>query len=312
MSVFHQETFMPFDTLKTQVRYYQIAGITVEVTSDLPIRDDTFEAKFAPFAVDEPGEDPVRLHHHFGLPPAAQAPPGVEVLRNPPWVFYRHEGRLLYQGILPYDHSQVFDYAEFDERHTRGDIYHPNADLYQRGNWHALSMFATDQIWLAQALSYRQACYLHSGAVAMQGQGLLFLGHSGAGKSTTLTMLRPHAELLCDDRNIVRRWPDGFRVHGTWSHGDLPECAPTAAPLRALLFIEQAPTNALIPIDSPREVLRRLLLLVIKSAVSADWWERTLDVLEPLSREVPAYRMQLDTSGKMVDCLQELCSGAYA
>jgi hypothetical protein len=30
-------------------------------------------------------------------------------------------------------------------------------------------------------------------------------------------------EILCDDRNIVRRMDDGWRVYGTWSHGDVNE-----------------------------------------------------------------------------------------
>ena len=49
----------------THVRYYQIAGITIQVTADFPITDDTFAPKFAKFRVDGPGED--TISHPAGL-----------------------------------------------------------------------------------------------------------------------------------------------------------------------------------------------------------------------------------------------------
>ena len=50
-------------------------------------------------------------------------------------------------------------------------------------------------------------------------------------------MLKGQAAILCDDRNIVRRWKNGWRVHGTWSHGDVAEVSPASAPLRAIMFL---------------------------------------------------------------------------
>ena len=49
-------------------RYYEIAGITVQVESELPFTDATFDEKFASFAVHGPGADTVVIRHHFGLP----------------------------------------------------------------------------------------------------------------------------------------------------------------------------------------------------------------------------------------------------
>ena len=78
------------------------------------------------------------------------------------------------------------------------------------------------------------------------GQGLLFVGHSEAGKSTTVKMLQGKAEILCDDRNIVRRWPEGFRVHGTWSHGEVPLVSAASAPLSAIFFLHKSKQNRLM------------------------------------------------------------------
>ncbi len=178
--------------------------------------------------------------------------------------------------------------------------------LFEKGNLGSLTTFPSDQILLARILADREGCYLHASGIILDGKGLLFVGHSEAGKSTMLKMLRGHGEILCDDRIIVRRWPEGFRIHGTWSHGELPDVSPSDAPLRAIMFLEKADANELIPIDDTRERLSRLLSCVIKPLATADWWEKTLDLAGKIAAEVPAYRLRFDRSGEVVDLLKQL------
>lgn len=98
-------------------------------------------------------------------------------------------------------------------------------------------------------------------------------------------------------------------MHGTWLHGDLPDVSPADAPLRALCFIEQAPDNTLIRL-TPQEAVHRLLFRVIKPYACAEWWDKTLTLLGQLSREVPAYRLRLDTSGAVRDLMYDLVATA--
>jgi hypothetical protein len=164
----------------------------------------------------------------------------------------------------------------------------------------------TDQILLAQLLADRDGCFLHAAGVALDGKGFLFVGHSDAGKSTTSLLLRERGTILCDDRIIVRRYRDGFRACGTWSHGDVPDVSPAIVPLRALLFLEQAPENRLVPLVDRHEVMARLTACVIRPLVTADWWEKTMDVLEALSHEVPCYVLRFDRGGGMIPLLEAL------
>lgn len=163
----------------------------------------------------------------------------------------------------------------------------------------------TDQIILAPILAERQACLVHSAGLIFNGAGLLFVGHSEAGKSTMVKLLRDESEILCDDRIILRRWPDGIKIHGTWSHGEIPDVSPASAPLRALLFLEKAPHNALVPM-TPGEVARALPQYVIKALAGREWWMKTLDLVEHVAREVPAYRVQFDKSGAIKELLRQL------
>ena len=296
--------------LATHRRFYRCAGITIQVDSDLPITESTFHPKFKLFQVDGPGEDTVSIQHYFSLPDLQDRDLGEQVYRKPPWAIYRKANSWIYLGIsgtAGVDHLHRL--AIFNHDHTRGKIYNDEVreDYFRKGNVGALTLFPSDQVLLARLLADRQACYLHSSGVSMEGQGLVFVGHSEAGKSTMVTMLQDHAEILCDDRIVVRRWPEGLRIHGTWHHGDVPIVSASSAPLRAILFLEQAPENRLVPLEDRQEILARLLACLIRPFVTADWWENTLTVVEHVAREAPCYILRFDKSGGVVEVLEELC-----
>jgi hypothetical protein len=54
------------------------------------------------------------------------------------------------------------------------------------------------------------------------------------------------------------------------------------------------------------ETARLLAQHVVKSLVTADWWEKILALIENMAQEVPAYRLQFDKSGRMVDTIVKI------
>jgi hypothetical protein len=193
----------------------------------------------------------------------------------------------------------------FNYDHSHGIIY-SSILASEIKNLPSLTTYPTDQLLLARILADRQACFIHSAGIIINEQGFLFVGHSEAGKSTIMKILRGCGEMLGDDRIIVRNWPDGLRIHGTWSHGELQDVSPASAPLRAILYLEQAKTNELIPIDDKRERLGKFLSHVVKALVAEDWWDKTLDLAGKVSAEVPAYRVKFDKSGAVAETLKQL------
>jgi hypothetical protein len=299
----------------THRRYYQIGGITVQVDSDLPITDTTFSDKLELFRVDSPGDDVVTLRHHFELPDMKGQDLGKEVYRKSPWAIYQQDNAWAYLGISSEaDNPALHKVILFNQDHTDAQIYNNGTDVYNKGNLTSLALLPTDQILVGRLLADRNGCYLHSAGAILNGAGMLFVGHSEAGKSTTTKMLMDagagssslSVEILCDDRNIVRRWDDGWRVYGTWSHGDIPNVSPASAPLRAICFIEKADENTLTPLTDRKEITRRLLACVIKPFVTADWWNKTFDLIERMAHEVPCHVMRFDKSGSIVEDLQGL------
>jgi hypothetical protein len=301
-------------------RYFKIAGITVCVESDLDFETVPFKKEFAPFAVEGPGDDNVTLRHHFELPILKGKDLGVEVYRKAPWAISHKNGAWFYQGIsTEREDGSLHRVAVFENDYTRGTIYSPSGDAehIRADGWPSLSLFPTDQIWLGPLLADRSAVLLHSAGVILQGQGLLFVGHSSAGKSTTMTLLKKSIagvnggaplqfEILCDDRNIVRQADEGWRLHGTWSHGDVPDVSSASAPLRAILFLKKDKVCKIVPLTDRKEIWKRLLATLIKPMVTAQWWQKELDVLERIVKDVPCFIMHFDKSGAIVAELERL------
>lgn len=302
-------------------RHYQIGGITIQVDSDLPITDTTFNGALELFRVAGPGDDTVTIRHHFELPDLRGQDLGEELYRKAPWAIYRQGDSWLYLGISAHDEDKrLHKVAAFNHDHTRARIYNDREEPYLEGDLNSLTMFPSDQILVARLLADRDGCYLHSAGVILDGAGMLFVGHSEAGKSTItrLLMARRGGEILCDDRNIVRRWPRSpsepgegqrggeWRVYGTWHHGDVPVVSPASAPLHAICFIEKAAENTLTPLTDRKEIRRRLLACVIRPFVTAAWWHKTLGLVEQMAREVPCHVMRFDKSGKIVGEIEKL------
>lgn len=214
------------------------------------------------------------------------------------WVYYG----ILSGGNDIHFHRMMITNTLYSETH----IYSPGPEEFFQGDLQSLTFLPTDQILIARVLANRQGFYIHAAGMILTKKGYLFVGHSSAGKSTIVSMLQNDGEILCDDRIIVRRWPEGFKIHGTWSHGDVPIVSPHSAPLRAILLLEKASENRLIPVTDRREIVRTLPFFIVKPLVTADWWEKTLDLVGQIAREVPVYRLQFDKSGAVRQALYQL------
>ena len=288
-------------------RYYRIADVTVQVESDLPITDTTFHAKFKSFEVKRPSEDTVSIRHHFFLPDLDAIDLGTEVYRKIPWIIYKKNGSWIYLSISSHlGRESIHRVAFCSHGYKRIRIHSPNENTFRKGNLPTLTLLPTDQILLAQVLANRKGCFFHSSGVILEEKGFLFLGHSEAGKSTIIKMLQGKAEILCDDRIIVRKHTGGFKIHGTWSHGEVPQVSSKGAPLEGIFFLEKDENNQIIPIDNRKNTIKGLLDCIITSFETNDWWQKTLSLIQELANEVPCYSLRFDKSGEIVEILQSM------
>lgn len=292
------------DRLKNFRRYYQLAGMTIQVDADRPITDATFDARFEKFKVSLPGDDVVRIRHHFFLPDLHGEKLGEKIYQKPPWTIYQKGGSWIYleaPGVLKGAGPEKISVVNRD--HSSARIYNYNDSCFLRGNFSSLTLFPTDQIILARTLAERQAFFLHSCGIKFAGNGFIFAGHSEAGKSTIGKMFKDHGEILCDDRMIIRKWPQGYLIHGTWNHGELPDISPASAPLRAIFFLEKAQEMQIVELTDKKIAVERLLAVLIKPLTTSDWWEKIFNLIEDLVQEIPCYILRFELGSPVVDMI---------
>ena len=118
--------------------------------------------------------------------------------------------------------------------------------------------FAIDNA-LMLMFAFKTASYgtleMHASVVSCGGEGYMFLGKSGAGKSTHSRLWLgniPGSSLLNDDNPVVRVAPDGsVTVYGSPWSGKTPCYKNESVPLRAVVSITKAPRNAIRRVSVP-------------------------------------------------------------
>ena len=292
---------------KNHCLFYHTGGVNICVEADIPITDATFQNKFKAFTANGPGQDTVFIRHHFPLPDLNIIAKGTPVYQKPPWVIYKQAEKWIYMGIVENGgDTKVYQVALINRDHTQADIYHANESAFKDGKHHSLTLFPTDQILLARVLADREGCYFHSSGIIMDEKGFLFAGHSDAGKSTVIRNLAGSAEILCDDRIIVRKIKTGFRLYGTWSHGDISQVSSGSAALKAILFLEQSNENRLIALNDNHKIIQRLLALMIKPLVTFDWWEKMLSLVEKITLNAPCYILRFQKNSDLTGILRSI------
>lgn len=289
-------------------RFYQLAGMTLQVQSDVPITKDAFAPKFKSFETHTPGPETILIRHHFSFPTLDWNNLGETIYRKPPIALYQKNDALIYLMDISdkRKHELPGKVAITDKLHTRIRIFHPAVAAFRSQGYTTLTLFPTDIVLLGWTLALKNACWIHSSGVIMDGDGILFVGPSGSGKSTIVKLLGDHAKLLCDDRNVIRLWDDGFKVHGTWAHGELPTVNPDAAPLKKIFFLEKSSQNRILLLTNKMEAFAKILQCLIRPVQTEEWWNLMFSLIKRLQKNVPMYKMSFSTDGKIVDKLKSM------
>ena len=160
-------------------------------------------------------------------------------------------------------------YALYQERDERTiDIYYLNTIKSQL----LIDTIFVSCLALERHFAKKDAYILHCCFTHHHGQAILFSGPSGIGKST-------HAELWCrhienthvvnGDRCLIYKDKEGRYWAGAWPVcGSSQICLTEAYPLKAIVFMGQAPHNEVVPVR-PMQLFKHL-----SSQVTINWWNK--------------------------------------
>jgi MoaA/NifB/PqqE/SkfB family radical SAM enzyme len=288
-------------------RYFSIAGINIRVESELPFSKNTFNPKFKSFQSGKTKRVDIKIRHHFTRGDILSRHQGfTEVYRKAPWIIYKKDGQFIYKDY-PASSEEASRYtAIVSDGYKDIRVYHRKDIIFKKGNSPSLSFFPTDQIILAQVLAGMQGLILHSCGVIINGKGYIFVGESGAGKSTVSKLLKGRCELLCDDRTIIRKVKTGFKVYGTWCHGEVPEVSSSFAILKAVIFLRKSRLNRLAKVKDKKEVLYSVIPRIIKPLLSERWRDSVISLAGELSENIPAYELFFNKNADIATMLKKI------
>lgn len=166
--------------------------------------------------------------------------------------------------------------------------------------------YPLDEVLIARLLGRGRGVELHGcGVIDRDGQGRLFVGQSGAGKTTTARVWLADGdyEIVSDDRVIVRFIDGEWRMYGTPWHGEAELSSPLSAPLAAIHLLVQASQTELVALSSA-QAAAALFGCTFPPFYDAAAIEFTLDSLARLVADVPVRALRFVPDRSLIDCVR--------
>src|SRR5438876_3508289 len=204
----------------------RVANLTIALTSEDPMLAVPPEGAMRQFLVED-GDPDLRLQARWGKLDAVS---GGEPLFDSGglWRLVAANGSLRFSCTSPALGSLPYKMASVDRAFRAGEVWLHRPYFPSGRPAHPLE-YPLDELLMIHLLAEGRGVEVHAcGAVAPNGQGYLFVGQSGAGK-TTMARLWQKAEgaggadgvrILSDDRIILRKIDGTLWMYGTPWHGE--------------------------------------------------------------------------------------------
>jgi hypothetical protein len=166
--------------------------------------------------------------------------------------------------------------------------------------------YPLDELLFVHLLGQGRGVELHGCAVVdASGEASLFIGQSGAGKSTMARLWHPEPDvtILSDDRIVAREIAGLISVYGTPWHGDEPFASSGPGTLARIFFLRQGSAHRLRGM-TPVEATARLFACSFVPFYNAQAVEFTLAFLTMLVRRVPCHELQFAPDRSIVEFIR--------
>lgn len=158
-------------------------------------------------------------------------------------------------------------------------------------------------------LKNKKGVVFHSSAVSLDGNGYLFIGKSGAGKSTHARLWKEYFKdrltVINDDKPIIKKSKDEFIVYGTPFTGKHKLGENTSSPIKAICEIVQDEENH-IEVLSKSQAIAVLLNQVVRPT-EKNMALNLLDFIEELANKIKVIRLYCNLKETAVEvCFNEV------
>jgi hypothetical protein len=129
---------------------------------------------------------------------------------------------------------------------------------------------------------------IHASGVSHEGEGYLFTGISGMGKSTMANLWNSYgAKVIHDDRLIIRRMGDGYRMFNTPVYDN---DYPLVSSLNKIFIIDHGIEDKMIPLKEAASV-SQIMANCIQHTWDSGIIGRLLESVSEMCRTIPVYKL---------------------
>jgi hypothetical protein len=289
--------------------HLRVADITIAVAAreeDLVLRVDEATAKF----LVPPCHAEATVTAGWGDP--GKGDPGKPVFDSGGvWKLYRDGTRHRFVFSSPALGPLPYKEATFEPDFSSGEVTLRRACFQSaQGLWPL--EYPLDELIVQGLLARGRGAEIHACGIAdSSGRGLLFVGQSGAGKTTMARLWEASTDtkILSDDRVILRRVGGRLTMYGTPWHGEAALAEPASAPLTGVYFLEHGAANTLVPLRGATAATR-LFASGFPPFFDRDGLDFTLKFLGDLVAEVPCHELCFARDNRVVEFVQSWAGSA--
>ncbi|MHB0999050.1 MAG: hypothetical protein ACYC27_07370 [Armatimonadota bacterium] len=178
--------------------------------------------------------------------------------------------------------------------------------------WPDEVFFGVSELLIRSRLPFHNGVLFHSSGIDDNGNGIMFVAFSGTGKSTQARIWsqEPGVTLINHDRMAVRIKDDKVIAYGVPWGGSGGITLNRSVPLRAVILLEQAPVNELIPLK-PIEALPQLMTCSYPPYWSSSEIDRQVEVIESVITRVPVFRLRCRPEPAVIPLVRSAISSDY-
>ena len=159
---------------------------------------------------------------------------------------------------------------------------------------------------LREILLQFQTVLLHASQVLCKEKGIIFTAPSGTGKTTQAHLWEQYkaAEIICNDRVLIRKCSEQYQTYGFPLDGSEPVHKNKSGELGAIVLLEQGKENHIRRL-SVSSAISRLMEQTVLDEWNAASRERTLLFLMDMVTAVPVYSLTCTSDVRAVEILWE-------
>ena len=143
---------------------------------------------------------------------------------------------------------------------------------------------------LCSRMAHFHGLLLHGSLVELEGEGIIFTGYSGIGKTTQAQLWENYlnAEIINGDKLFLRILENGIFAYGIPWKGSSPYCQNRKVPVKGIVVLDQAKDNTIQKLDSS-SAMEHFLPHVFLPHWDQECLELALDTYDQVLASVPIW-----------------------